>query len=136
MTNRRVPESIVDFWLGHEIGEMAEAYKRVKFEDVKRLYMEKEPFISITAPPTDINEVEKRFRNELSNQKSIIDSLVKEKDSLKSRMDRYESFTKKFLELSPDELIVIANKMKEEKEKGIGANIKEYDKACNSHRLD
>jgi integrase len=30
-----VPDSIVDFWLGHEVGAMSEAYKRGRFEELK-----------------------------------------------------------------------------------------------------
>jgi len=31
MINRGVPDTILDFWLGHEIGRMAEAYKGVQY---------------------------------------------------------------------------------------------------------
>lgn len=47
MTNSGVPDTIVDFWLGHEIGEMAEAYKSVQFESLKQMYMEKEKLLSV-----------------------------------------------------------------------------------------
>jgi hypothetical protein len=48
MISKGVPDPIVDFWLGHEIREMAEAYKRPKFEKLKRMYLERESFMSIT----------------------------------------------------------------------------------------
>jgi len=37
MINSGVPDTIVDFWLGHEIGEMAEAYKGVQHESLKQM---------------------------------------------------------------------------------------------------
>jgi hypothetical protein len=48
MVGMDVPDAIVDFWLGHEIREMAEAYKRARYEDLKRIYLEHEPHISIS----------------------------------------------------------------------------------------
>jgi hemerythrin superfamily protein len=42
MVNSGVPDTIVDFWLGHTIGEMAEAYKGVRFEEVRKMYAESE----------------------------------------------------------------------------------------------
>lgn len=36
MINSGVPDTIVDFWLGHVIGEMAEAYKGVQFKSLKQ----------------------------------------------------------------------------------------------------
>ena len=39
MTNKGVPKTITDFWLGHEIGEMARAYQEAQYEDVKRMYL-------------------------------------------------------------------------------------------------
>jgi len=42
MTNSGVPDTVVDFWLGHEIGEMAEACKSVRFESLKKMYLDRE----------------------------------------------------------------------------------------------
>ncbi len=50
MINSGVPDTIVDFWLGHEIGEMAEAYKTVQYDSLRKMYMEREQLISINAP--------------------------------------------------------------------------------------
>ena len=48
MANKGVPDNIIDFWLGHKIGEMSEAYKRVQSDELKRIYAEREPFLSVT----------------------------------------------------------------------------------------
>lgn len=39
MINSGVPDTIVGFWLGHEIGEMNEVYKGVQFESLKKCIM-------------------------------------------------------------------------------------------------
>ena len=57
MISKGVPDSIVDFWLGHEIGVMGEAYKQAKFEDVKRTYLEREVFLSVSQPTTNLEEL-------------------------------------------------------------------------------
>jgi hypothetical protein len=68
MTNSGVPDSIVDFWLGHEIGEMAEAYKSVQFDSLKEMYANREKLLSITAPKVDTEELRKKLRMELNEQ--------------------------------------------------------------------
>jgi len=70
MTGKGVDGTVVDFWLGHEIGEMAEAYKQAKVEDLKRMYAEREQFISITVPsiPSDV-------KSALEKQKTTVESL-------------------------------------------------------------
>lgn len=70
MTNSGVPDTIVDFWHGHEIGEMAEAYRSVQFESLKKMYLERERLISISASPVNTEELTKKLRMELdqSNQ--------------------------------------------------------------------
>ncbi|RLG99208.1 integrase, partial [Candidatus Bathyarchaeota archaeon] len=64
MTNKGVPKTITDFWLGHEIGEMARAYQEAQYEDVKRMYLEREPYISVTAGSNleKVREIEQRER--------------------------------------------------------------------------
>lgn len=47
LINDEVPDSIVDFLLGHAIGEMSKAYKTVQFDKVRRIYLEREHLISI-----------------------------------------------------------------------------------------
>ena len=49
MINSGVPDTIVDFWLGHEIGDMAKAYKETQFENLKQMYLEREHLLSVSA---------------------------------------------------------------------------------------
>lgn len=50
MINSGVPDTIVDFWLGHEIGDMAKAYKETQVENLRKMYLEREHLLSISAP--------------------------------------------------------------------------------------
>ena len=91
MTNKGVPDSIVDFWLGHEIGEMAEAYKRGMAEDLKRIYLEKEPFISISTG----GELEEKLRSEIDEKnrqlQTLVNGLSVENMDLRGRLGRVET---------------------------------------------
>ncbi|MBC7113330.1 MAG: tyrosine-type recombinase/integrase [Candidatus Methanomethyliales bacterium] len=90
MTGKGVPRTVVDFWLGHEIGEMAEAYQEAQFEDVKRMYLEREPFISINTG----GELEEKLRREIDEKnrqlQSLVNGLTAENLELKQRMQKLE----------------------------------------------
>jgi len=89
MTNKGVPDTIVDFWLGHEIGEMAEAYKTVQFEDLKGLYMEKEAFISVltrSEATEKLKEMDERNRQ----LQEIVNGLTRENLRLRERLEAHE----------------------------------------------
>jgi integrase/recombinase XerD len=47
LINKGVPDAIVDFLLGHSLGQMGEAYKRGKFEDVQKMYLDNEVYLSM-----------------------------------------------------------------------------------------
>lgn len=72
MVGKGVPDSVVDFWLGHEVGEMAEAYKRAKYEDIRQRYLEKEIFISIHTG----GQLEETLRAEFNADKQDLQNLV------------------------------------------------------------
>jgi integrase/recombinase XerD len=89
MSMKGVPDTIVDFWLGHAIGEMANAYKRVQPEELRRVYAEREIFISVSAPTTDIeNRVKQRV--EQAEQK-ITRGFQESRDELQSIVNRLTS---------------------------------------------
>ena len=94
MTGKGVPDVVVDFWLGHEIGELAEAYKSAKFEDVKQMYLDREPFISI-AQRTDLEAIKSKVREEISQQtrqlQTLVNGLSAENLDLRMRMQTTES---------------------------------------------
>ena len=97
MINKGVPDSIVDFWLGHTIGEMSEAYKRRRFEDVKKMYAEKERFISISAPESEaLEEVRRETDNKTKKLRENFDNLYSENVTLKQKLEDLEKTVKPF----------------------------------------
>jgi len=76
MINSGVPDTIVDFWLGHTIGEMAKAYKGVQLESLKQIYLEREKLISISKAKVDVEEIEAKLRVEVEEGKKEIQELV------------------------------------------------------------
>jgi integrase len=94
MTNSGVPDTIVDFWLGHAIGELAEAYKSVQFESLKKMYLDREKLISISAQKVDVEEMKEKLRVEVEQQNRqlqvMVNSLVTENMDLKNRMQGLE----------------------------------------------
>lgn len=93
MINSGVPDTIVDFWLGHEIGEMAEAYKGVQYESLKQMYAEREKLLSIS-PKENLEELREKLKGEIQEQnkqlQSMVNSLVTENLDLKQRIGRTE----------------------------------------------
>jgi len=91
MTNSGVPDTIVDFWLGHEIGAMAEAYKGPQFESVRKMYLEREKLLSIETPKVDVDKLKAKLRIEVEEQnrqlRGLMDHLLLENVDLKKRVD-------------------------------------------------
>jgi len=101
MINSGVPDTIVDFWLGHSMGEMAEAYKGVQFESLEQIYLEREKLISISAAEVDVEEIEAKLRVEVEEGKKELQALVnglatksmrleEENKGLKQRIEKTE----------------------------------------------
>ena len=95
MINSGVPDTIVDFWLGHAIGEMAEAYKSVQADSLRRMYLERERLVSISAPKVDVAEVEAKLRAELDDRnrqlQTLVNGLSAENLDLRGRLGRVET---------------------------------------------
>jgi site-specific recombinase XerD len=93
MINSGVPDTIVDFWLGHEIGEMAEAYKGVQYESLKQMYEDREKLLSIS-PKENLEELREKLKGEIEQQnrqlQTMLNSLVTENLDLKQRISRTE----------------------------------------------
>lgn len=89
MINSGVPDTIVDFWLGHSIGEMAEAYKSLQAESLKEMYLQRENLISVN-PKTDVKEIEAKLRGELEQQNHqlqiLVNNLATENTDLRHRI--------------------------------------------------
>jgi integrase/recombinase XerD len=94
MTNSGVPDTIVDFWHGHEIGEMAEAYRSVQLESLKKMYLDREKLLSISGSKVDLEEVKEKLRQEVEQQtrqmQTIINGLVAENIDFKKRFQTVE----------------------------------------------
>jgi integrase len=94
MTNSGVPDTVVDFWLGHEIGELAEAYKSVQFDSLKKMYLDREKLLSISAQKVDVEELKEKLKIEMEQQNRqlqlMVNSLVTENMDLKNRMQGVE----------------------------------------------
>jgi integrase len=128
MINSKVPDTVVDFWLGHEIGDMAKAYKTTQFESLKKMYAEREQLLSISAPKEDEKtkaEV-KEVKDDLYTLHAENASMKKEIQQLKARIENMYSFVHKNL----DPLLDIVDEMAKTPEgiamlKKVGQQIRE-----------
>ena len=99
MINKGVPDSIVDFWLGHTIGEMSLAYKRQRFEDVKEMYSKNEKFISIEEQGNEAIALIKRETEEKTQKlRENFDNLYSENIDLRKEMDLLKEKTEKSMD--------------------------------------
>jgi integrase/recombinase XerD len=85
MINSGVPDTIVDFWLGHEIGEMAEAYKGVQCESLRKMYLEREHLLAITTKGED-----EKTKAEVKEVKDDLYQLHLENKQMKEKVQSLE----------------------------------------------
>ena len=94
MINSGVPDTIVDFWLGHAIGDMARAYKGVQNESLRQMYLDRERLLSISQPKVDVEEIEKKVRVEVEQSsrevQALVNRLAGENINLRERVERLE----------------------------------------------
>jgi len=77
MINSGVPDTIVDFWLGHAIGEQAEAYKSVQYDSLKRMYLERERLLSVAASSIiDEQELEQKVTEKVDERVSALQKII------------------------------------------------------------
>jgi len=102
-----IPVDIVEALMGHS-GYLTEVYRRHSEKDVAEYYRKGENKLLVFSDVGDISKIRQEVSTQVSSQMDgITADNVKLKDMLKhldERMKRYESFTKKFMELTPDEL--------------------------------
>jgi hypothetical protein len=82
MLNAGVPKPIVDFWIGHERGDMDNAYMRVQEAKAREMYVKREHLLSISAS-TEKEE-------ELRKIKDSVSDLIVDKEEIKERMEKAE----------------------------------------------
>jgi integrase len=87
MTNSGVPDTIVDFWLGHEIGEMSEAYKSVQFDSLRQMYLAREKLLSISAQKVDVEEIKEKLRGEMEQQNRALVRSLSDIDNARLRLE-------------------------------------------------
>jgi integrase len=97
LASHGVPSSVIDFMLGHEVGELNEAYQTVQLVDLKKIYREVEPYLSVSMGEdlTKLKEIEERERE----VQRIINSLISENLQLKERIKKLEDGFKEVQEL-------------------------------------
>ena len=76
MINSGVPDTIVDFWLGHAIGEQAEAYKSVQYESLKRMYLEREHLLSVASERFDEHELEQKVTEKVDQRVEALQKII------------------------------------------------------------
>jgi len=90
LANHGVPDNVIDFFLGHSISEQDQAYKRLNAGDLRKLYLEIEPHLSISS---DIG-LETKLKAEIDERnrqlQTLVNGLSAENLELKSRMARNE----------------------------------------------
>ena len=90
MINNGVPDTIVDFWLGHSIGEMAQAYKSVQFKSLRKSYLERERLLNISARGLDEEELEEKVSQKVDERVEVLRRIIRrcedENRDINSRM--------------------------------------------------
>jgi len=104
MINSGVPDTIVDFWLGHSIGEMAEAYKGVQLESLKQIYLEREKLISISGSEVDVEEIETKLRVEVEESKKELQKLVNGLATKSLRLEEENKDLRKRIQMTEEKL--------------------------------
>jgi len=119
MINSGVPDSIVDFWLGHRIGEMSKAYKSVQAESLKKMYLDREKLLSLSVPKVDMQEIEKKVKLEVQQEsihfKNLVAGLASENLKIKNDLETlklnyahlesmYEATAHLYQKLNPQEI--------------------------------
>ncbi len=117
MINSGVPDTIVDFWLGHRIGEMAEAYKGVQFESLKQIYLEREKLISISTSKVDVKEIEAKLRADLDEGKKELQKLVNGLATKSLRLEEENKDLKRRIQLTEQKLAELEKLIRETIEK-------------------
>jgi len=76
MINSGIPDTIVDFWLGHSIGEMGEAYKSVQAESLKKMYVEREHLLSVSAERFDEKQLEAKVSAKVDERVQALQTII------------------------------------------------------------
>jgi site-specific recombinase XerD len=88
LVSHGVASSVVDHLLGHSTSELNEAYQTVQLEDLKKIYREVEPYLSVSMGEdlTKLKEIEEREKE----VQRIINGLVSENMILKQELGEHK----------------------------------------------
>ena len=102
MINSGVPDTIVDFWLGHTIGEMGEAYKSVQFDSLKKMYLEREKLLTVSGSRMGAEEIEesisKKVQEKTGNLSDLVNILSSKNVRLEQKVEAMEKREKETIE--------------------------------------
>jgi site-specific recombinase XerD len=120
MINSGVPDTIVDFWLGHQIGDMARAYKTLQYENLRKMYLEREKLLSISYS-VDTDKLKEDIKAEVQKEArewygNVLEENIKFRyrlEELEKRVKKFEAFTQRVLEMTPEELEELARLVRE-----------------------
>lgn len=77
MINSGVPDTIVDFWLGHSIGQIAEAYKGPQYESLKKMYLEREHLLSVSAKRLNEKEFDEKVSAKVDERVEVLRQILR-----------------------------------------------------------
>jgi site-specific recombinase XerD len=113
MINSGVPDTIVDFWLGHSIGEMAEAYKGLQYKSLKQIYLDREKLLGISAAEVDVEEVEAKLRVEVEESKKELQVLVNGLATKSMRLEEENKDLRNRIQLTEQKLVELEKLIRE-----------------------
>lgn len=96
MINSGVPDTVVDFWLGHQMGSMSDAYKSVQLESLKKMYVDREKLLSISQSPITDRELDEKVNVKVDEKveglQKVISNYALENVNLKEKVKELSEF--------------------------------------------
>lgn len=126
MINSGVPDTIVDFWLGHEIGDMAKAYKETQVESLRQMYLEREHLLSVSVSKGE----DEKTKAEVKEVKDDLYQLHLENTQMKQELKMIKDFQKR-LDVIVDNIDLFEDafkRIREERQEQVLKDIREADK--------
>ena len=88
------PLDIVEALMGHE-GYLTDAYRRYNTKQIGEIYLKYEHLLNITMPK-DIQKIESEFKEDLNNNRKLLEDIFIENRELKNRLTAMEENSNKF----------------------------------------
>lgn len=91
MSNNSVPDSMVNFWLGHKIGEMSQVYMKRRAKEVRQTYAEKEHLINVSSPQNETSQKVEELEKLIGRATFEKQAVMKEVENLKFELAEMKS---------------------------------------------